>query len=161
MKILFQTSALALLASLAACGSDTEGDAGVSEAGEERPIGIRDSKIASGLELPDLSPDLLTAAETGGGLACELPVLPDHSNARVLDEGKREGVYETASPAGEVAAFYQAAAKARTHDIVTSGASGSTRQQVTTMVGVRCDVIAEAKASGKTEVTVRRSYTKR
>lgn len=161
MKTLTQAAAVGLLATLSACGSEAEDDAPESEGLEQQRVGIVEPTIVSGIELPELNPDLQKAAERGGDLACGLPILPDHSNGRVLEEGKKDAVYETGSEAEEVAAFYQAAARTKNYDIATSGASGSTRQYVKTMNLTKCDVIAETKASGGSEVTVRWAHTRK
>lgn len=160
MKILLQTLSLGLLATLAACGSETGGGVTVDDDElEQMPVGVQEPTIVSGIALPDLGADLQKAAQSRGELACGLPLLPDHSNGRVLEEGKRDAVFETGSPAEEVAAFYQAAAKGQNYDIATSGASGSTRQYVETMNLTKCDVIAETNASGGSEVTVRYAHS--
>ena len=154
-------TALGLLSTLTACGSEAEGDRPESEGLAQQRVGIFEPTIVSGIALPALNPELQKAAGKSGDLACGLPVIPDHSNGRVLEEGKKDAIYETASSAEEVAAFYQAAAKAKNYDVATSGSSGSTRQYIKTMNLTKCDVIAETKTSGGTEVTVRFAYTKK
>ena len=140
---------------LGACGAETtttndnEGYYGGDVAGQA------DGNAVSGIELPDLSPELAKAASERGTLRCMLPLIPDWTSGEMISgEDKGDVRFLTASPPREVAAFYTAATLAKKGDVAVSGAGNEVEIRIHAQDLNKCKITAKPGPDGKTEVTL-------
>ena len=154
MKTITQTAVLALLVSLAACGSEPDGYA-EGALGLDGGDMVNDaSDMAAGMEAAyaDLSPELRAAAKQPGDLACGLPMLPDHRAARPVDA--RTKTFNTDARPEEVAAFYRLAAESRQAEVTLDGPPGLAMVSVKLTDASECTIAAQAEMAGDTNVLV-------
>lgn len=154
MKFITQITALGLLATLAACGSEADeyADAASDRDGGDMVNDASDMATAMEAAYADLSPELRTAAKQRGDLACGLPMLPDHRAARPVDA--RTKTFNTDARPEEVAAFYRLAAESRQAEVTLDGPPGLAMVSVKLTDASECTIAAQAEMAGDTNVLV-------